>query len=180
MRDTTKADLVAANKEVESVMAQNSVLRKERDDAYQNGYRDALQATDNLARINQTQAGMITYFMQMLATAALRLAAAPAASGEASWHKDFQERIRTFRDSGAEQKRPRGESAHTNATQPVGSPNLTAPPLPADGVREALVNALVAHDVNRPEGSGLPRTRDLYWKEIAGFVLDFLAVTEIQ
>lgn len=67
MRDTTKADLAAANSEVRAVMDQNAVLRKEAAEAYQNGYRDALQATDNLARINQTQAGMITYFMGIVA-----------------------------------------------------------------------------------------------------------------
>lgn len=67
MRDTTKADLAAANQEIRNVMDQNSYLKKEIQDAYQNGYRDALKATDNLARINQTQAGMITYFMGMLA-----------------------------------------------------------------------------------------------------------------
>jgi hypothetical protein len=38
------------------------------------------------------------------------------------WHKDFQERTRALRDSGAPEQ-PRGESAQTNATQPVGSPN---------------------------------------------------------
>lgn len=63
----TKADLDAANQEVRNVMDHNIALRKEAEEAYQNGYRDALQATDNLARINQTQAGMITYFMGILA-----------------------------------------------------------------------------------------------------------------
>lgn len=63
----SKADLDAANREVSAVMAQNAALKKEAADAYQNGYRDALQATDNLARISQTQAGIITYLMQMLA-----------------------------------------------------------------------------------------------------------------
>jgi flagellar biosynthesis/type III secretory pathway protein FliH len=66
MADTTKADLAAANREVKSVMDQNAVLKKEAEEAYQQGYRDALQATDNLARINQTQAGMITYFMGII------------------------------------------------------------------------------------------------------------------
>ena len=61
-----KADLKAANEEVRGLMDQNKVLKKESDEAYQSGYRDALQALDNLSRINQTQAGMITYFMQML------------------------------------------------------------------------------------------------------------------
>lgn len=62
-----KASLAAANAEVRNVMDENTALRKERDEAYQHGYRDALQATDNLARINQTQAGMITYFMGIVA-----------------------------------------------------------------------------------------------------------------
>jgi hypothetical protein len=66
MADTTKADLAAANREVRQVMDENAVLKKEIEEAYQNGYRDALQATDNLARINQTQAGMITYFMGII------------------------------------------------------------------------------------------------------------------
>ncbi len=66
MADSTKADLAAANREIRAVMDQNIALKKEAAEAYQNGYRDALQATDNLARINQTQAGMITYFMGML------------------------------------------------------------------------------------------------------------------
>jgi hypothetical protein len=66
MANATKADLAAANREVRHVMDQNAALKKEADEAYQNGYRDALQATDNLARICQTQAGMIVYFMQML------------------------------------------------------------------------------------------------------------------
>lgn len=62
----TKADLHAANSEVRSLMEANRLLKQEAEGAYQNGYRDALQATDNLARINQTQAGMITYFMGIL------------------------------------------------------------------------------------------------------------------
>jgi flagellar biosynthesis/type III secretory pathway protein FliH len=66
MADTTKADLAAANREISAVMARNATLQKEADEAYQNGYRDALQAADNLARVCQTQAGMIVYFMQML------------------------------------------------------------------------------------------------------------------
>jgi len=61
-----KADLAAANQEVRQVMNENIVLKKEAAEAYQSGYRDALQATDNLARINQTQAGMITYFMGII------------------------------------------------------------------------------------------------------------------
>lgn len=67
MRDTTKADLEAANREIRNVMDRNTELKKQADEAYQQGYRDALQATDNLARINQTQAGMITYFMGIIA-----------------------------------------------------------------------------------------------------------------
>lgn len=61
-----KQDLDAANHEVRAVMDENIQLKGEAKEAYQNGYRDALQATDNLARINQTQAGMITYFMGLL------------------------------------------------------------------------------------------------------------------
>ena len=62
-----KADLAAANEEIRNVMGHNAILKKEAEEAYENGYRDALQATDNLARINQTQAGMITYFMGIVA-----------------------------------------------------------------------------------------------------------------
>lgn len=65
-RNTTKADLEAANRETRDLMDHNAALKKMAEEAYQNGYRDALLATDNLARINQTQAGMITYFMGML------------------------------------------------------------------------------------------------------------------
>lgn len=62
-----KADLAAANSEIRNVMDQNAALKQEAAESYQNGYRDALQATDNLARINQAQAGMITYFMGVVA-----------------------------------------------------------------------------------------------------------------
>lgn len=62
-----KADLDAANREVRQVMDQNAALKKEAETAYQNGYRDALQALDNLARTNQTQASMLTYFMGIVA-----------------------------------------------------------------------------------------------------------------
>lgn len=62
-----RANLAAANSEVQTVMNENACLKKEAEEAYQNGYRDALEATDNLARINQTQAGMITYFMGIVA-----------------------------------------------------------------------------------------------------------------
>lgn len=65
-KDTTKADLEAANREIRSVMDQNAILRQERDEAYQGGYRDALQAMDNVARIAQTQAGVITYLMGII------------------------------------------------------------------------------------------------------------------
>lgn len=61
-----KADLKAANDEVRSVMDRNIELRKQAESAYQDGYRDALQALDNLSRIAQSQAGIITYLMQML------------------------------------------------------------------------------------------------------------------
>ncbi|MEN6535672.1 MAG: hypothetical protein ABFD89_18555 [Bryobacteraceae bacterium] len=67
MKDTTKADLEAANREIRNVMDRNAELKKQADEAYQHGYRDALQALDNLARINQTQAGMMTYFMGIIA-----------------------------------------------------------------------------------------------------------------
>jgi hypothetical protein len=67
MADTTKSDLAAANREIRAVMDTNVVLRKQAEEAYQSGYRDALQATDNLSRIIQTQAGMITYFMGIIA-----------------------------------------------------------------------------------------------------------------
>lgn len=62
-----QADLAAANREIRALMDHNIVLKKEAEEAYQNGYRDALQATDNIARIAQTQAGMITYFMGIIA-----------------------------------------------------------------------------------------------------------------
>lgn len=61
-----QADLNTANAEVRSVMDRNVALKKQAADAYQNGYHDGLKATDNLARINQTQAGMITYFMGII------------------------------------------------------------------------------------------------------------------
>lgn len=75
MKDTTKANLDAANREVsdgsECNPEKGSSERLPSEDAGgnqktesgPNGYSDALKACDNLARINQTQAGMITYFM---------------------------------------------------------------------------------------------------------------------
>lgn len=62
-----KADLAAANAEVRQVMNSNAALKREAEDAYQRGYRDALQALDNLSRINQSLAGMVTYFMGIVA-----------------------------------------------------------------------------------------------------------------
>ena len=66
MPDTTKADLRAANEEVKGLMSANAALKLEAQTAYQRGYRDALQATENLARIVQSQGGIIAYLMQML------------------------------------------------------------------------------------------------------------------
>lgn len=66
MRDTTKADLEAARREVDNVMGENAVLKKENATAYQNGYRAGLQGAENLARIAQTQAGLTAYYINML------------------------------------------------------------------------------------------------------------------
>lgn len=66
MRDTTKADLKAANSEIRQVMDHNSALKKEVSEAYQNGYRDALSTAANLAKIVQSQAELISYYIGML------------------------------------------------------------------------------------------------------------------
>ena len=66
MRDTTKADLKAANEEVRAVMGRNAALKKEAAESYQKGYRDALTVSANLSKIIQTQAELISYYIGMI------------------------------------------------------------------------------------------------------------------
>jgi hypothetical protein len=66
MRDTTKADLAAANREVRSVMDQNAALKKESAAAYHRGYREGVDVFRDIMR---AQGDMIIALMERLGNA---------------------------------------------------------------------------------------------------------------
>ena len=65
-KEFSKADLDAANREVESLMIENKDLKRQADEAYSNGYRDGTAQSASFAGIVKEQANLLCYYTAMI------------------------------------------------------------------------------------------------------------------